>query len=134
MILKGHMINRGKAEGETIVTKIPFSFLGELDPMTGRVPAESHELFGQTLAGKIFVFPTGKGSNSGPIVAWKAMKAGNIPLAMICVQAEPIIAAAAIVANIPMVDRLEKNPLEVISTGDYVKVDATNGIVEVVGK
>ena len=50
---------------------------------------------------------------------------------MICVKAEPIIALAAITADIPMVDRLDKNPLEVIETGDYVKVDATKGVVEV---
>ena len=62
------------------------------------------------------------------------MIAGNVPAAMICVQAEPVVAAAAITANIPMVDKLSKNPLEVIKTGDYVKVDATNGIVEIVGK
>jgi len=31
-----------------------------------------------------------------------------------------------------MVDRLDKNPLEVIKTGDWVKVDGDNGIVEVI--
>ena len=134
MILKGHTINPGYAEGEAIVTRIPFSFLGELDPTTGKVPSPSHELFGQTLAGKILVFPTGKGSSGAPHIAWRAMKAGNNPKALICVQAEPIVAAAAITADIPMVDRLEQNPLEVIKTGDYVKVNATEGTVEIAGK
>ena len=134
MKLRGHTINPGQAQGEAIVTHIPFSFLGELDPATGTVPSPSHELFGQSLAGRVFVFPTGKGSSTGPMIAWYAMIAGNVPAAMICVQAEPVVAAAAITANIPMVDRLSKNPLEVIKTGDYVKVDATNGIVEIVGK
>ncbi len=32
----------------------------------------------------------------------------------------------------PMVDRLDKDPVEVIKAGDWVKVDADNGIVEVV--
>jgi predicted aconitase with swiveling domain len=134
MKLKVHTINPGQAEGEAIVTSIPFSFLGELDPATGTVPSPSHELFGQSLAGKIFIFPTGKGSSTGPMIAWYAMIAGNLPGAMICVQAEPVVASAAITANIPMVDRLNKNPLEVIKTGDHVKVDATNGIVEIMGK
>lgn len=134
MKLKGHTINPGTAEGEAIVTRIPFSFVGELDPDTGKVSSPSHELFGHSLAGKIFVFPTGKGSSAGPIISWRAMKAGNNPKAMICVQAEPIVAAAAITANIPMVDRLNKNPLEVIKTGDYVKVNATEGTVEIIRK
>jgi predicted aconitase with swiveling domain len=70
----------------------------------------------------------------GPIIAWYSVKANNNPVAIICVRAESIIASGAITAGIPMVDRLEKNPLEVIKTGDYVKVDATIGKVEVKGK
>jgi predicted aconitase with swiveling domain len=134
MKLRGHTINPGRAEGEAIVTSIPFSFLGELDPDTGRVPSPSHELFGQSLASKIFVFPTGKGSSAAPIIAWFAMKNGNLPRAMVCVQAEPIVAAAAITVGLPMVDKLDRNPLAVIKTGDYVIVDATNATVEIVEK
>ena len=59
---------------------------------------------------------------------------GNLPSAMICIEAEPIVAAAAITTNIPMVDKLDKDPLLVIKTGDYVKVDATYGIVEIIAK
>jgi dihydroxyacid dehydratase/phosphogluconate dehydratase len=33
-----------------------------------------------------------------------------------------------------VVDSLEQNPLEMIKTGDYVKVDAVNGTVEVESK
>lgn len=134
MILKGHTVNPGYAEGEAIVTKVAFSFLGELDPTTGKVPSPSHELFDQTIAGKIFVFPTGKGSSAASIVSWIAMQMRNNPKAMICIEAEPIVAAAAITANIPMVDKLVENPLDVIKTGDFLKVDATKGIVEIVGK
>lgn len=134
MKLKGHSVNPGVAEGEAIVTNIPFSFLGELDPTTGKVPSPSHELFGQSIKNKILVCPTGKGSTVGPIIAWYAMKAGNNPKAMICVEAEPIIASVAITADIPMVHKLDKNPLEVIKSGDYVKVDAAAGTVEIVGK
>ena len=70
----------------------------------------------------------------GPITGWYAMKAGNNPAAIVCIEAEPIIASVAITADIPMVHKLDKNPLEVIKSGDYVKVDATAGIVEIVGK
>jgi hypothetical protein len=33
-----------------------------------------------------------------------------------------------------MVHRLDKNPLEVISTGDQVKIDGEKGIVEITKK
>ena len=46
----------------------------------------------------------------------------------------PVWAALAIVLKIPLVDRLDKNPCEVIETGDYVKVDGAKGIVEVTKK
>lgn len=134
MKLSGHTINPGKAEGEAVVVKVPFSFLGELDAATGKIASPFHEQFGVSLKGKVLVAPTGKGSSMGPIISWYSAKAGTNPAAIICIQAESILASAAITAGIPMVDRLTENPLEVISTGDYVKVDATTGVVEIMEK
>lgn len=134
IILTAHMINLGYAEGEAIVSREPFSFIGKLNPITGKVPSPKHELFGQILTGKILVCPTGKGASGAPNVDWLAKKVGNIPKAIICSEAEPVIAAAAIIADILMLDRLEQDPLEVIKNGDYVKIDATKGMVEIVPK
>ena len=134
MIIKGRPVSPGKGEGEAVVLDVPFSFLGELDPDTGKIASPLHEHYGKSLKGKILVASTGKGSSMGPVISWYAMKSGNNPAALILLQAEAIIAGAALVAGIPMVDRLEKNPLEVIKTGDYVKVDADTGTVEIASK
>lgn len=134
MILKGHKINGGKAEGEAVVSMLPFSYLGDIEPATGLVPVKGHDLEGQNLAGKIFVFATGKGSTAGAMVAYRTKQLNNAPAGMICIRAEPVIAMAAIMPDIPMVDRLDKNPLEVIETGDYVKIDGDTGNVEVINK
>jgi hypothetical protein len=134
MILKGKRVNSGKAEGEAIVSKMPFSFLGDLNPATGMVQAPTSDVHGQSIAGKVFVFPIGKGSTGGPPVAYAAKKAGNAPTAIVCVQAEPVMAMVAIMNDMPMVHALNKNPLEVIKTGDYVKVDGDAGTVEIIGK
>ncbi len=131
MLLKGRTVNPGKIEGEAIVYDGPFSMLGDLDPRTGNVPVKGHALEGQSLAGKIFVFTTGKGSSAGPYVAYAARKAGNAPAAMICQEVEPVIALCAMMADIPMVDRLDSDPLKTIKTGDQVVVDADAGTVEV---
>lgn len=131
MKLKGHTVSPGKAEGEAIIVEAPFSFLGELDPDTGKIASPLNKQFGQDLRGKVIVTPTGKGSSMGPVISWYAMKAGNNPAAIICLRAEAILASAAIVAGIPMIDKLDKNPFEFIRSGDYVKVDAAAGIVEV---
>jgi len=130
MILKGRSINGGQAEGKAIVWKNAFSFLGEVDPQTGDF-VEGHELSGNSIAGRILVFPTGRGSTAGPIIAWRLMKVGKGPKAMICQEAEPVIALDAITAGVPMVDRFNEDPLEVMKTGDWVKVNATDGVIEI---
>lgn len=132
MKLKGRKVSSGKAEGEAVVYNGPFSMLGDLDPRTGRVPVRGHKIEGQSLTNKIFVFTTGKGSTGGPYVAYRAKQLGNAPAGMICTECEPVIALGAIMADIPMVDKLDKNPVEIIRTGDYVKIDADEGVVEII--
>jgi len=134
MEIRAHTVSAGKAEGEAVVYNGPFSFLGDLDPATGKVPVPRHQLEGTSLVGKVFVFTTGKGSSAGDSAAWAAKQNNNIPAAMICLESEPILSGAVIITKIPTVDRPEKNVFELIKTGDYVKVDATAGIIEVVGK
>jgi predicted aconitase with swiveling domain len=134
MEIRAHTVSAGKAEGEAIVYNGPFSFLGDLDPKTGKVPAPRHQLEGQSLVGKVFVFTTGKGSSAGDSAAWEAKQNNNVPAAMICLESEPILSGAAIITEIPTVDRPEKDVFKLIKTGDHVKVDATAGIIEVVGK
>jgi predicted aconitase with swiveling domain len=53
---------------------------------------------------------------------------------MICLESEPVLSGAVIVTGIPTVDKPEKDVFELIHAGDYIKVDATKGIIEVVGK
>ena len=89
MKLKCRKVNQGRVEGEAIVSRVPFSFLGELDPSTGKITAPSHDLFGKIIKDKIFVCPSGKGSSSGPTIAYTAKKAGTLPKAMIVSQIEP---------------------------------------------
>ena len=134
MEIKAHTVSTGKAEGEAVVYNGPFSFMGDLDPNTGKVPAPRHELEGQSLVNKVFVFTTGKGSSGGDSIAWMAKQKGNAPLAIICMESEPVLSGAVIAAEIPAVDHPEKNVLKLIKTGDYIKVDATRGVIEVVGK
>ena len=134
MEIRAHRISEGKAEGTALVYKGAFSFMGDLDPNTGRVPVPRHPLQGEKLANRIFVFTTGKGSSGGDCIAWMARENGNAPLAIICLESEPVLSGAAIINGIPAVDRPDRDIFEIIQTGDYVKVNATEGLIEVVGK
>jgi predicted aconitase with swiveling domain len=131
IVLRGRKVIGGWAEGEAVVTKEPVSFLGGVNPDKGVVVERGHELEGQSITGKIFVFPRGKGSTAGPYIIYAMAKRKTAPVAMINVEAEPIIAVGAAMGNIPLVDRLDKNPLEVIATGDHVRMDGDQGIVEI---
>jgi len=106
VILKGRGISRGIGSGDLLVSPEPISFLFGVDPETGTVVEHGHPLEGQSLAGRVLAFPYGKGSTVGSYVIY-ALKQNNLaPAAIINTEAEPIIAVGAIMAGIPMVDRL----------------------------
>ncbi|GFO98054.1 hypothetical protein ig2599ANME_2268 [groundwater metagenome] len=129
--LKAHIVSRGRAEGSALVTSQPISFLGSIDPKTGVVIEKGHELAGKSIKGKVLVFPSGKGSTVGSYVIYQLKKNGAAPSAMINIKTEPIVAVGAIISGIPLVDRVEKDPLTTIKTGDKVLVDAMGGSVEI---
>lgn len=131
MKLKGHKVSGGKAEGEAVVTAEPFSFLGDLSPDTGICNIKRPGLEGKSLVGKIIVCSTGKGSTRGPLTAYRAAKNGVLPAGIVCLEAEPVLAAGAIAAGIPMVDRLRKHFFQKIQNGDLVRIDGDEGFVEV---
>jgi predicted aconitase with swiveling domain len=134
MKIKCHMISKGEAEGEAVVYNGPFSFWGDLDPATGKVPIPRHPLEGKSLANTVFVFTTGKRSSGGDSAAWAAKENGKAPAVIICLESEPVLFGAVIVIGIPAVDHLEGNIFDLITSGDYAKVDATNAFIEIVGK
>ncbi|MFZ3383019.1 MAG: DUF126 domain-containing protein [Candidatus Methanoperedens sp.] len=129
--LKAHIVSRGKAQGDALVSKQPISFLGSIDVKTGIVVEKGHELFGLSIKGKVLVFPGGKGSTVGSYSIYQLKKNGAAPMAMINIRTEPIVAVGAIISDIPLVDNLEQNPVNLIKNGDKVLVDAILGSVEI---
>ena len=122
--LKGRIIYKGKAEGEALVTEMPISFYGGVDPNTGVVIEKGHQLNGQSVKGKILVFPQGKGSTVGSYTLYRMKKNGVAPAGMINKECETIVAVGAIISEIPFVDKVDVSK---IKTGDKVKVE--DGVV-----
>jgi len=127
MRYKGRIVSKGTAEGEALVSKEPLSFFGSIDLETGKVIEKGHDLFGKSIAGKILVFPTGKGSTVGSYALYRLKKKGKAPAGIINRETEGIIAAGAIISGIPLIDKLEG--IE-IRTGDRVKMNCIEGWVE----
>ncbi len=119
-ILRGRCIKAGKAAGVALVSPEPIGFLGGVDAETGVIVEQGHPLEGQCVAGRVLVFPTGKGSTVGSYVLYQLAENGLAPAAMLNAESEPIVAVGAIISAIPMVDQL---PLEAFATGDWVEVD-----------
>ena len=119
-VFEARLIKAGVAEGEALVSSAPVGFLGGVDGETGLVTERGHPLEGTCVAGKILVFPTGKGSTVGSYVLYQLAANGVAPTAIINAESEPIVAVGAIISGIPMVDRV---PIEWIRTGDRVRVE-----------
>ena len=129
--LRCHKIISGYGEGEALVSHEPICFY-LTDPKTGIVREKSHELFGKTISNRVLVFPSGKASSVVQIDGlFKLVRNDLAPRAMIVKDVETVLVVTAFIAEVPLVDRLERDPLEAIFTGDFVKVDADRGLVTV---
>lgn len=125
MIIEGRTIMAGKASGTVVKLDEPLSFLGGVDGSTGDLRVGN----GGNVAGKVLVFPKGKGSTVGSFVMYDLMVHGVAPAAVVNESAETIVATGAVISSIPMVDSVPS--VDMFEYGDEVVVDATAGTVEI---
>ena len=126
MMLNGRTISKGRASGKVLKLQNPLSFLGGVDGSTGEIKVEQ----GGNVAGRILVFPRGKGSTVGSFVMYDLMVHGKAPAAVINASAETIVATGAVISSIPMIDGID---VDLIHDGDNVTVDADAGTVDIEG-
>lgn len=127
MELQGRVIKSGSAKGLALVSSQPIGFLGGVDPDTGIVIEPGHPLEGQSVTGRVLVFPTGKGSTVGSYTLYRMANAGTAPAAIVNAESEAIVAVGAIISDIPMVDLVE---ITQIRTGDRVFVNGNRVRIE----
>ena len=109
--------------------KDPFNFTSDFDPRTGTLGIKGHPLYGKKIGNKILVIPAAKGAVTAAITIYHAKKMGNAPVAILCRKADPITIECAMVVDIPIMDAFDKDILEVIKTGDHVKVFGEKGLI-----
>ncbi|MCL2359326.1 MAG: DUF126 domain-containing protein [Nitrososphaerota archaeon] len=126
MELKGRTIYKGKTQGQALVTSMPISFYGGVDPNTGIVIEKGHELQGQSIKDKILVFPQGKGSTVGSYTLYRMKKNGTAPAALINKETETIIAVGAIISEIPCIDKID---ILKFKTGDTIVVENDTAVI-----
>jgi len=129
--LRGRTVVPGVAAGEALVSHEPISGWGGIDPARGVIIEPRHELSGQCFTGKILVFPSAKGSSGWSSFFQSTRLLGTAPLGMVIASISTKSALGAVVTRVPTVTALDADPCAVISTGDWVRVDGDNGVVEV---
>ena len=130
--IKCKKILGGVASGEAMVSHTPISVNSEIDEINGQIKPKGHELEGMSVAGKILVYPESKGSSFAGLVLKSLAHFKCQPKAIVMVkQPDHTTIQGVIMADIPTVCLPEKNPLELIRTGDFVQVNATDGVITV---
>lgn len=119
----------GYGEGYILVSPEPISFFGGVDVSTGRITDPLNPVRGESIAGRILVFPRGKGSTVGSYTLYRLSRRRLAPSAMVCVEADPVVTVGAVLAGIPLLDKPESYPFK---TGMYGRVYGDQGVVEII--
>ena len=128
MIFEGRTIFEGIAQGVVLTTTMGISFFGGVDPDTGTIVEKGHELEGQSIAGRILVFPTGKGSTVGSYTIYRLKQNGMAPAAIVNLECETITAVGCIISEIPCLDQI---PIENLRSGMCASIDGNRIIINI---
>jgi predicted aconitase with swiveling domain len=132
IVLQGRCVVPGRAEGEALVTRDRISGWGGIDSRTGTIVETRHELRGISFAGKVLVFPGAKGSSGWSNAFHLTRVLGVAPAALLFNEMTTKIALGAVVTRAPALTDFDRDPLACIETGDWVRVDADAGVVEII--
>jgi predicted aconitase with swiveling domain len=130
-VLRGHPGVGPDIEGQVWVCEDNFSARYDLDRRNGTFSRRSHRCYGQSLVDKVCVFNTAKGGVSTSWALLDMKTRGVAPAALIFRLANPVMVQGAVLADLPLMDRLEPDPITSLRSGDWVRVRPSAGVIEV---
>ncbi len=125
--VRGRPIIPGEASGAVLRSHEPISLWGGVDPETGRIVDPHHDRCGESIVGRVFVFPSEKGSSTGSAVLLELARRDLAPAAFIVGSLPPVVALGSIIAGelygraVPIVV-LPGDALDVLEEGARVVV------------
>ena len=131
IVLRGRSVVPGRAEGEALVTRQGVPGWGGVNPVQGIITETRHDLRGRSFKDKVLVFRGATGSSGWSAMYHITRLAGTAPKAMVFNEMTTKIALGCVVMRVPSITDLDRDPLTLIETGDWVKVDADRGVVEI---
>jgi hypothetical protein len=108
--------------GEAFVTDAPITFLGFVNRETGVIEEAGHPADGQSLAGKIAIFPKGSGSTVAPYVLLELFYRGVAPIAIANTDIDQQSAPACSLEGIAYAYGFDANIIQYINNGDTVEL------------
>jgi predicted aconitase with swiveling domain len=114
---------------EAFVTDTPITLLGFVNRETGVIEEPGHPADGQSMAGKIAIFPKGSGSTVAPYVLLELFYRGKAPLAIVNTEIDQQSAPACSLENIPYAYQFDQDIIGHINNGDLVQLTSRNGRV-----
>ncbi|HXI15892.1 MAG TPA: DUF126 domain-containing protein [Chloroflexota bacterium] len=121
-------------EGEALVSRHGFSARYDVDRDRGTFSREAHDLYGESLVGKILVCTTAKGGIATSWMLLDMVARGMAPLAILFRETNPVMVQGAVLAGVTMLHRLTPDPVETIRTGDRLRIDPSSGTVEILNR
>jgi hypothetical protein len=107
--------------GEAFVSAAPVTFLGYVNRETGVIEEAGHPRNGQSMAGKIAIFPKGSGSSVAPYVLLELYYRGQAPLAILNTDIDQQTAPACSLEGIPYAFSFDEDIIANINDGDLVE-------------
>ena len=129
--IRGRKVVGGVAEGEAMVTRQTVSGWGGIDARTGRITELRHEKTGQSFTDKVLVFQGAKGSSGWSHYFHITRLLKTAPKAMLYTVNTTKVALGAVVTRVPSMTDFDRDPFELIKDGDWIRVDADAGMVEI---
>jgi hypothetical protein len=120
-------ISEGSGEGEALLSTDALCF-AMCDADTGCVLEKGHCLDGRSVAGKVLVMPTGKGSSVVQADGlYRLITKQTAPAAVVIQTPEPVLVSTIIAMEVPLVDTVDPAFYDNVEEGDHVVVDAVAG-------
>ena len=138
MMIKGNGVISGVAKGKVIVSDTAFGYFGGVNPRNGEIIDKWHELFGENIKGKVFVYPEGRGSTVGAAIILELARSGCAPAAIVNISSETITSAGCLLADefydvkIPMVDSISKEDFQKIKKDMLLEVNGATGEIIII--
>ena len=120
-----------RVRGQALVSRHGFSARYDVDRDRGVFSREAHDLYGESLVGKVLVCDTAKGGIATSWMLLDMVSRGVAPLAILFRTTNPVMVQGAVLAGVAMLHRLTPDPITSVHTGDEVEVDPSTGLVRV---